>query len=98
MKARVYDEVDVTDWIGRQVRAGCIRLNLQSHDGALERPVSEWPLSAATDAAGLTEEIREALGRAREASRGFMVFALFSYRPERWKYVDVAVFFEERPQ
>lgn len=95
MKARIYEEVDVTEWLSGQVRAGCTHVNLQGHIGGIERRVSEWPLSKATDVAKLTEEIRVAVTSAREAFCGLAFFGLFSYRPERWTHVEMAVFFEE---
>jgi hypothetical protein len=95
MKARIYEEVDVTDWLRGQVRAGCTQLNLQSHTFNVERPVCEWILSAETDVPRLTEEIERLVASERARSRGVLVLGLFSFRPERWTPLEMALFVEE---
>jgi hypothetical protein len=95
MKARIYEEIDVTEWLRGQVRAGCTQLNLQSHTFNVERGVCEWVLSAETDVIRLTEEIEKAVAAARARSPGVMVLGLFSFRPERWAPLEMALFVEE---
>jgi hypothetical protein len=95
MKARIYEEVDVTDWLRGQLRAGCTQLNLRSHTSAIERQVCEWTLSAETDVVRLTEEIARLVASERARSQGVFVLGLFSFRPERWTPLEMALFVEE---
>lgn len=95
MKARVYEEVDVTEWLSGQVRAGCTQVNLQAHIAGLDQSVHEWRLSKSTNLSKLTEEIRVAVECARAKCCGLAFFGLFSYCPERWTHLEMAVFFEE---
>ena len=56
MRAHVYDEVDVTDWLRGQIEAGCTQLSLRSHNLSMEgRARAEWSLSASMDVVLLTE-------------------------------------------
>jgi hypothetical protein len=95
VKVRVYEEVDVTEWLAGQVRAGCTQLNLLSHTFGADTRLCEWALSDVTDLTRLTDEVARAIASARARMSELVVFGLCSYRPERWAFVEMAVFVEE---
>ncbi len=99
MRAHVYDEVDVTAWLRGQIEAGCTQLSLRSHNLSMEgRARAEWPLSATMDVVRLTEEVELAVALARAELSGFVLLGVFSYRPERWTPVGMALFLEGPPR
>ena len=99
MRAHVYDEVDLMDWLSGQVRSGCTRLNLRSFDpGQNGGVLSDWPLSKAMDVAHLTDEVEQTIAAARGEPLRFKLLGVFSYRPERWMPMGMALFLEGTPQ
>jgi hypothetical protein len=98
VKAHVYDEVDLTDWLRGQIEAGCTQLSFRSHNLSMEGRVrGQWSLSANVDVVRLTEEVERAVALARADSPGFNLLGVFSYRPERWTPVGMALFLEGPP-
>jgi hypothetical protein len=95
VKAHIYDEVDLMDWLSGQVRAGCTLLNLRCFDPRMDGGVLwDWPLSTTVDVAHLTNEVEQTVTAARGEPLGFRLLGVFSYRPERWMPMGMALFLE----